>query len=142
MPTISGYVPQPDLCGLWSAAGARTGRLLTAAYGEIGNCLRLYDGDWLITTLGSTARPGVVALYHCHHLASCEDGRTDHPFPAWVAIPLPAGATGASMEGPPPTRSNPRLLLHVGSGEGVFDIPSESFVRLDGQRSGAPSPHQ
>lgn len=140
MPTIKGYVPQPDRCGLWSADGARTGLLLTAAYGELRNCLRLYDGDWLITTTRSAARPGVVAVYHCHHVARCEDGRTDHPFAGWVAIPLPAGAAGASMEGPPPTRSDPRLLLSVGSGEGVFDIPSESFVRLQVQRSNASRP--
>jgi hypothetical protein len=136
MPTISGYVPQPDRCGLWSAERARTGRLLTATYGELRNCLRLYDGDWLITTLGSAARPGVVAVYHCHHVASCEDGRTDHLLAGWVPIPLPAGADGATVEGPPPTSSDPRLLLSLGSGEGVFDVPSESFLPRQGAALG------
>lgn len=122
LPTLAGEAP--NACGDWPAAAADGP--IASQYGEIRNCV-LFEGTWVIATLGKVdangvRAAGVIALYPCHADEACLDNRTEHPLAGWEIVKPPFSNGGITIMGV----LNGELLL----GKYTFNVVTRTFTLL------------
>lgn len=118
--------PDPSLCGEWSGAGGDVRIRFEAQFGEMRNC-GLFDGYWVITSLGILASdgshgPGAIGVYACEGDPVCLNGANDHPYSAFTIVESPE-ASGVTILGHP----TPGLLIVAG--QYYFDLERLQFSR-------------